>query len=205
MTIGHLAPFGPIAATAERHWRPAWPRWTRALPWAAALAGCLFPDLDVVANVLLTGRLLHMYYLPHSVLPYLPVVALGWLLSRWQRTRIAGLTVLTFGASNISHLLLDVVSHGTTLLYPLWPGLVGWTYPARTGESVFVAYLRSPNVLLEVGVLIAAAAWWLRRHARVRRRVGGGAIRKPTLGYLRALPRHEGSRLLQLDGTCRGD
>ena len=167
MLIGHLAPVGPIAAAVERRWRPEWPRWTQALPWAAALAGCIFPDFDVITNLLFNGVSLHLYYLPHSIWPYLPVFVLGWLLIRRRRTRMAGWTVLTFGGGVLSHLLLDAISHGTVLFYPLWNGLVGWWYP-DTGEHFLVAYLHSPNFWLEPGVIVAAGAWWLARaiHAR---------------------------------------
>jgi hypothetical protein len=165
--IGHLAPVGPIAAIVERHWRSEWPRWTRALPWAAALMGCVFPDLDVIANVLLTGTFLHLYYLPHSLFPYLPVLGLGWLLVRRQQTRLAGLATLAFGMGVLSHLLLDAISHGTVLLYPLWNGLVGWTFP-HTDKHVLRSYFHSPNFWLEPMVCVAALAWWLARGVRVR-------------------------------------
>ena len=199
MMLGHLAPFGPIAAAAERRWQPEWPCWTRTLPWAAALASCVFPDLDIITNILFNGAWQHLYYLPHSVLPYLPVLVLGCLLTHWRRTRLAGLTVLAFGMSVLSHLLLDVVSHGTVLFYPLWSGVVGWTFPSRAGESVMMAYSHSPNVLLELGVLVTAGAWWLKRYARVWRKARLTGEAKITLGYLSALPRHEGPRLLWLD------
>jgi hypothetical protein len=198
MMLGHLAPFGPIAAAVERRWRPEWPPWTRMLLWAAALAGCVFPDLDIIANILFNGVWRHLYYLPHSLLPYLPVLALGWLLVRRQRARLVGLTLLTFWASVLSHLLLDAVSHGTVLLYPLWRGPVGWTYPRISGHFL-LDYVRSPNVWLEVGVLVAAGVWWLNRYAHLWGRAWFARKRKAPLGHLTALPRHEGSRLLQFD------
>jgi len=173
MLIGHLAPFGPIAAAAERRWRPEWPRWTRALPWAAALTGCVFPDLDIVANILLNGNFWHVYYLPHSLFLYLPVLVVGWLLTRWRCTRLAGLTVLAFGIGVLSHLLLDAVSHGTVLFYPLWNGLVGWTFP-DTGKPILLAYLHSLNFWLEPAALVAAMIWWLARYAHIRAVAKGG-------------------------------
>jgi hypothetical protein len=196
MLVGHLAPFGPIAAVVERRWRPEWPRWTRALPWAAALAGSVFPDLDVIANILLTGNCHHLYFLPHSILPYLPLLALGWLLDRRRRTRLAGRVVLTFGIGVMVHLLLDTVSHGTLLFYPLSWEVVGWTFP-RAGATMLASYLHSPNFWLEPGVLVAAAWWWVCT-VRVWRRMRLKTRRRP-LAYLVALPRHEGSRLLRLD------
>jgi hypothetical protein len=167
------------------------------LVWAAALAGSIFPDLDVIANVLLTGNCHHLYYLPHSILPYLPLLALGWLLSRRRGTRLAGWVVLTFGIGILVHLLLDTVSHGTLLFYPLSRRMVGWTFP-RAGETMLVSYLHSLNFWLEPGVLVAALAWWWTRAGCVWRRARVRAHRKP-LAYLVALPRHEGSRLLRLD------
>jgi hypothetical protein len=146
------------------------------LPWAAALAGCVFPDLDIIANVMLSGNLWHLFYLPHSVLPYLPLLALGWLLVRGRRTRMAGLTLLAFGAGVLSHLFLDAISHGVLLLYPLTNRVFGWTYPPQAGLSVQMAYLCSPNVLLEVGTLAGGVAWWWRYAARAKR-AGRGCFR----------------------------
>ncbi len=192
MLIGHLAPVAPIAVAVERRWRPEWPAWTRVLPWVAALAGSVFPDLDVIANVLLAGRVHHLYYLPHSVLPYLPLLALGWLLDRWRGTRLAGRVVLTFGIGVLAHLLLDTVSHGTLLFYPLSWQVWGWTFPP-VGETMLISYLRSRNFWLEPGVLVVACVWWWARGKRVRERLKAG---RAPLGYLPTLPRHEGSRLL---------
>jgi hypothetical protein len=98
----------------------------------------------------------------------------------------------------MSHLLLDAASHGTVLLYPLWNGLVGWTFSPVEGKSVFGAYFLSRNVWLEVGVLLVAGAWWVRRYIRTRRRRRLGAIFfKRGRGYLSRVPRHEGARLLR--------
>jgi len=169
MMLGHLAPLGPLAAAAERRWRPEWPRWTRALPWVAASFGCIFPDLDILANVLLNGAFTHLYRLPHSAFLYLPLLPIAWLLVRRPRLRLVGLTVLTFLAGVFSHLLLDVVSHGAMLFYPLWDRVVGWTYPPRAGESMLMAYIHSPNILLELGALTVAGGWWLSRIGSGRR------------------------------------
>ena len=87
MMLGHLAPFGPIASAIERRWKPEWPRWTRALPWIAALAGSLFPDLDIIFNILRHGQAWHTYLWPHSLLPYLPLWAVSYGLCRWRRSR----------------------------------------------------------------------------------------------------------------------
>jgi hypothetical protein len=162
MLAGHLTPVGPLATAAQRHWSARWPRWTRALPWAAAGLGAVFPDLDIIVNLLVTGHFYHLYYFPHSLFVYVPVLLLGWLLARGPRTRCAGLTLLTFGAGVLSHLLLDVVSHGTPFFYPLYNGPIGWTFP-DTGEPLLIAYARSPNVWLEVLTIIVGLLWVGRR------------------------------------------
>ena len=173
MTIGHLAPVALIAAMVEQRWRSEWPRWTHTLPWVATLAGCVFPDLDIISNILLNGISRHLYYFPHSLLTYLPVLALGWLLLRWQRSRCIGLTVMAFGGGVLSHLLLDAISHGILLFYPLWNQVVGWTFP-YTSESVLLIYLYSP--WLELATVVAALAWWLTHRVHVR-----SAVRRKTL------------------------
>jgi hypothetical protein len=106
-----------------------------------------------------------------------------------------GLTILTFCAGVFSHLFLDAISHGTVLFYPLWYGLVGWTYP-RTGEHFLIAYIHSPHFWLEPAVLVLAGGWWVNRYTRSQRK---RLVRRKTvtLGHLAALPRHKGSRPLQ--------
>ena len=193
MLVGHLAPIGPIAAATVRRWDPKWPYWTRLLPWVGAATGCVFPDLDIISNVLLHGLWLHLYYLSHSMLPYLPLLLLGLMLLRFSCTRAAGLTVMAFLAGVMSHLLLDAVSHGTVLFYPLWNGMVGWTFP-RTGSHVLRSYLQSPNFWLEPGVLLAAAIGWLRRRRRTLGSPRPILLRRAVPRYLSVLPRHEGSR-----------
>jgi hypothetical protein len=201
MLIGHLAPVGPIAATVEWRWDPGWPCWTRRLPWAAALVGCVFPDFDIIANVLFNAVLHHLYYLPHSIFPYVPVLILGILLTRWRRMRLIGWTALAFGMGVLSHLLLDVVSHGTVLFYPLWSGPVGWIFP-RLDDRILVSYLHSPNFWLEPFVLLAAAIWWLRRYVFVWKKVRLACKGEIVMGRLSVLPRHEGSRMISQ--SCSG-
>ena len=161
MLVGHLAPIGAIATAAQHRWPTHSPRWTRALPWLAAGLGAIFPDLDIIVNLLLTGRFYHLYYFPHSLFVYLPILILGILLLRAPRARWVGLTLLTLCAGVFSHLLLDVVSHGTPLFFPFYRGLIGWTFPG-TGEPLLVAYARSPNVWLEVVTIIVGLIWLAR-------------------------------------------
>ena len=163
------------------------------LPWASAAAGCIFPDLDVISNVLVNGLWLHLYYLPHSLLPYLPLLFLGLLFVRSSRMRLVGWTLVTFVLGVLSHLALDAVSHGTVLFYPLWNGLVGWTFP-RVGGHVLQSYFQSSNFWLEPGVLLVAAAWWLRRCLHAWRQLRFRPLEWRMERYLTALPRHEGSR-----------
>jgi hypothetical protein len=202
MLVGHLVPVGPIAAAVERRWDSEWPRWTRALPWAAALTGCIFPDCGIIANALFNKAFHHLYYLPHSLFPYLPVLLIGWLLVRRERTRLLGLTARAFWMGVLSHLLLDAVSHGTVLFYPLWNGVVGWSFPHTHGH-ILRSYFHSPNFWLEPVALFAAVLWWLRRYASAWWKIWFAGKGEVTLGYLSALPRHEGSRLIQLDRSRR--
>ncbi len=203
MIIGHLAPIGPIAAAAERRCRRQLEqaRWLRLVLWGAALGGSIFPDLDIIVNLLFRGAPHHLFYLPHSLLLYLPLLPLGWALTRWRHRSWIGWAILTFASGVFTHLLLDVISHGTVLLYPLWKGLVGWAYPPvnRLTLGIFVDY---PNLFFEPAVTLAGLAWWLWQIVRALRIEKARSLfrpGRPAPSYLPTLPRHEGSRPIQLD------
>jgi len=162
--------------------------------------GSIFPDLDIIANLLFRGASHHLFYLPHSLLPYLPLLFLGWVLTRRQRQSWIGWLILTFASGVLIHLLLDVISHGTVFFYPLWKELVGWVYPP-VNRFTLQAYLDYPNLWFEPAVTLVGLVWWMRRGIRaVRiRDLSPFKPRRPAPSYLPSLPRHEGSRPIQLD------
>src|SRR5687767_11210605 len=117
MLAAHLAPGYCSAIYARRACPAAWTGRQRAGLWAAALASTVAPDLDVVYNALFRGFFNHSTLWTHSLWPYLGLVAF-WagcrLLGRWPYARmLLGLAA----AGGLSHLFLDVISHGTPLFY----------------------------------------------------------------------------------------
>jgi hypothetical protein len=78
-------------------------------------------------------------------------------LKRWPYLETA-VGLMTFGG--LSHLLLDVVVHGTPLLYPVSMMMFGIA-PARVVEGGFWAYVTDPIFLLEPLLIGVAIMHWV--------------------------------------------
>ena len=83
------------------------------LLWGAALGSTILPDTDVFYNVLFRGFINHSVLWTHSLFVYL-TIGLVWLLlskmGRWPYLQmLIGLTAI----GGLSHLVLDVIAHGT--------------------------------------------------------------------------------------------
>jgi len=139
---------------------PEWTAGQRGLLWAAALGSTIAPDLDVVWHLLTRGGFYHSTLWTHSVFVYLGIGLLWFVLRvsrRWPYLRaLLGLAAI----GGLSHLVLDVVAHGTPLLYPASMVVIG-AAPARVVQGGVQAYLTDPIFLLEPLRLGAAAVHWL--------------------------------------------
>jgi hypothetical protein len=158
--LAHLVPGYFAAAVSQSTWKSEWKDGQRTLLWAAALASTVVPDLDVAYNALLRGFFNHSTLWTHSVFVYLGLGLLWFVLrvsKRWPylRTLIGLATVGGF-----SHLALDVIAHGTPLLYPLSMMVFG-VAPARVIEGGVWAYVTDPVFLLEPLLFGMAIVHWL--------------------------------------------
>jgi len=183
MLFAHLAPGYVAAATSRSTWKPEWTAGQRALLWAAALGSTIAPDLDVVYNLLVRGSFYHSTLWTHSIFVYLGI-GLLWLVLRVSKCRPylrTSIGLATIGG--LSHLALDVIAHGTPLLYPVSMVMVG-AAPARVVQGGVQAYLTDPIFLLEPLLLGAAAVYGLldRRHdSRSRTTAPNPAISDPKI------------------------
>jgi membrane-bound metal-dependent hydrolase YbcI (DUF457 family) len=125
------------------------------------LGSTVAPDLDVMRNVLLHRFFNHSVLWTHSIFLYLGL-GLVWLvlyiLKRWPYLK-AAVGLMTVGG--FSHLALDVVAHGTPLLYPFSMMMFGIA-PARVVEGGFWAYVTDPIFLLELLLIGVAIMHWVR-------------------------------------------
>lgn len=153
MLVAHLVPGYFAAVWSRTYWNPAWSRGQRAGLWIAALASTALPDTDVMYNVLFRGFFGHTTLWTHSIFVHLSIL-LVWLALRLGRRRPYGtMFVGLVAAGGLSHLLLDVISHGTPLFYPLSVRLVG-APSDRVLHGKLWGYLTDPIVLLEPFLLI---------------------------------------------------
>jgi GAF domain-containing protein len=159
MLVAHLVPGYFAAVNSQPQWKLEWNTGQRALLWAAALGSTIVPDLDVIYNAVFHGFVNHSTLWTHSLFVHLTVALGWWLLRRIGRWPYLQTLVGLVAVGGLSHLVLDVSSHGTPLLYPVSLVMFGFP-PERVVEGGFWAYLTDPIFLLEPLLLTLAAAHW---------------------------------------------
>ncbi|MCB9076611.1 MAG: metal-dependent hydrolase [Anaerolineaceae bacterium] len=168
MLIAHLVPGYFAAVQSKSNWYPEWKRSQRIILWSVAIGSTVLPDLDVIYNALFRGFINHSILWTHSLFPYLGL-GLVWLvlyhLKKWSYLQtIIGLVFV----GGLSHLLLDIVAHGTPLMYPLSMTLFGYP-PNRVVTGGFWAYVTDPIFLLEP-LLISLLIWhWMLSQSKMCR------------------------------------
>lgn len=162
MLAAHLVP-GYLATTISRpHWRDDWSRAQRAGLWAAGLGSTVVPDLDVIYNWLFRGFFGHTILWTHSIFTHLGIVMCWYFLRRTDRLPYARMLVGLIALGGLSHLALDIISHGTPLFYPFTWTLVGSPSP-RVFAGRVLGYLTDPIFLLEPLLFTLAGAYWVIR------------------------------------------
>jgi hypothetical protein len=160
MLVAHLVPGYFAVVGSQSKWNPAWNRQQRALLCIAALFSTFAPDLDVIYNDMFSGFVNHSTLWTHSLFPYL-ALGFAWHLLRLTKRSpylqvLIGLTLI----GGLSHLALDVISHGTPLLYPLSIAVFGGA-PTRVIEGGLWAYATDPLFLLEPLLISTAIGHWI--------------------------------------------
>jgi hypothetical protein len=163
LLVAHLVPGYFAVAKSQPHWKSRWSRNQRVALWVTALGSTVAPDLDVIYNALFRGFFNHSTLWTHSLFPYLGLALLWGLIrriGRWPYLQTM-LGLMTLGG--LSHLVLDVISHSTPLLYPLSLHMLG-APSARVLEGGLWAYLTDPIVLLEPFLITLALSHWIIWH-----------------------------------------
>jgi len=138
------------------------------LLWGVALASTVAPDGDVVYNALFRGFFNHSTLWTHSMFVYLGL-GLVWLtLHIIRRCPFLKVMVGLMTVGGFSHLALDVIAHGTPLLYPVSMAMFGIA-SARVIQGGIWAYLTDPIFLLESLLFGIAGVHWICRQNAPRR------------------------------------
>lgn len=164
MLAAHVVPAYCAIVATQPHWNPPWNRGQRVGLWFGAFASTIMPDLDVIYNFLFRDFFNHSTLWTHSLFVH-GAIGILWLIS-WLIKRRAWLTFLlgliAFGG--LSHLMLDVIAHGTPLFYPFSLTTIGKP-PQYVVDDGVLAYLTHPIILLEVLLFGIASMIWLQRQA----------------------------------------
>lgn len=160
MLVAHLVPGYFAAVRSRAPWRPEWSRNQRLALWIAALGSTAAPDLDVMYNVVFRGFFGHTILWTHSLYPYLGLVVIWWVIRQTGRWAYLRTMIELIAIGGFSHLLLDVVAHGTPLLYPVSLQLFG-SSSLRELERGLWTYLTDPVFLLEPLLIGLALVHWI--------------------------------------------
>lgn len=158
MLIAHIVP-GYFTAQTQSRRRLEWGGWRRTVLWVVALSSTVAPDLDVIWNALFHGLFNHSTVWTHSLFVHGGILAVWWALKRAGRWPYLQVLVGLVAIGGLSHILLDMIAHGTPLLYPFSMTMFGIP-PARVVEGGVRAYLTDPIFLLEPCLLTLAGAHW---------------------------------------------
>lgn len=161
MLAAHLVPGYFAAVGSQSKWPAEWSKNRRIVLWMVALVSTFAPDWDVIYNGLFRGFVNHSTLWTHSLFVHLGI-GLSWLLlrrlGRWPFVQtLVGLATI----GGLSHLFLDTISHGTTLLYPFSLHVFVFPWSIRVLEGGLVAYMTDPIFLMEVLLITIAVAHWI--------------------------------------------
>lgn len=129
---------------------------------AAALAGAVLPDLDLIWFYLIDDRAFHHHrYWVHIPGFWAAVAAVVLPLCRIAAPQLWW-PALAFFASILVHLVLDSVGGGILWLWPFDDRLIALVEVPATQSHWVLSFLAHWTVALEAAIILAAAALWLR-------------------------------------------
>ena len=135
----------------------------RGLPMAAALAGAVFPDLDLIWFYLIDDRAFHHHrYWVHAPGFWLIVAALALPLIRRFFPHFL-LPSALFLAAIFLHIVLDTLAGSIMWLWPSSDQLYALVEVPATRSHWILSFLTHWSVLAEVALILWAAVLFLRR------------------------------------------
>lgn len=123
---------------------------------AAALAGAVFPDLDLIFFYFVDNRAFHHHaYWVHAPAFAAACSALAWGLARLL-ARPAAPVVLAFAAAWMLHIVLDSLAGGIMWLWPLDTRLFQLVEVPATRSHWLASFLNHWTFLPEVAICVVA-------------------------------------------------
>ena len=159
MLLAHVVPGYFVATNLRSRGCSDWNKLQRYTLYTIAIFSTVIPDLDVVYNIIVRDFANHSILWTHSLFPYLGLALMWGVLSYTKRLPFLCTTIGLVVFGGLSHLLLDVIVHGTPLFYPLNMTMIGWP-PQQVVEGGLWGYLTHPIILLEPLMFGAAFLHW---------------------------------------------
>ncbi len=164
MLIAHVVPGYFAIELTKQQWDDSWSQPQRWFLGGLALASTIWPDTDVVYNILIRGFANHSTLWTHSLWVYLGL-AVASVLCFKMRLKYAAWCWAFMAWGGFSHLILDAIAHKTPLLYPLSTQMIGIA-PESVVEGGITAYIQHPLFLLEIILWGAAFMYFRYTHQR---------------------------------------
>jgi hypothetical protein len=159
MLAAHLVPGYFVVIATKPYWSPDWNPGQRGLLWLVTFAGTVLPDSDVIYNALCRGFINHSWLWTHSLFVCAGLGILWFCLKQNPEWRYGQTLVGLLAVGWLSHLVLDVISHGTPLFYPVSSVMIGEA-PPRVLQGGFWYYITDPIFLLEPLLFMSAGIHW---------------------------------------------
>lgn len=158
MLLAHIVPGYFVAYYTKSYWQQNSNQQSCAL-WLMAIGSTIAPDSDVIYNIIGRGFSNHSLLWTHSLFVHAGIGLMWYWLYRIKRWPFLQMLIGRMALGGLSHLLLDVISHGTPLLYPVSLIVFGWP-PQCVVEGGLWAYLTDPIFLFEPLLLGLAVTHW---------------------------------------------
>lgn len=204
MLLAHIVPGYFAGYYSKPYWQSNWNKQQYNALWLTAIGSTIAPDADVIYNIIGRGFANHSLLWTHSIFVH-GGIGLAWYgLYRIKRWPFVQMLVGLIALGGLSHLLLDVISHGTPLFYPFSLLVFGWP-PQRVVEGGLWAYLTDPIFLFEPFLLGTAVIHWVWHNVALKQvralsiTVIIGFLMLFIAGYLYSLPslQNMASRLIK--------
>ncbi|MBT6401463.1 metal-dependent hydrolase [candidate division WWE3 bacterium] len=114
------------------------------------IIAAILPDLDII-SMLFDTSIRHRELLSHSLLPYVLISLIIWIISQIKESKPLALISVIFLVGTLSHLFFDYVAGGIALLAPFTDKIYGYAInlPSDPPLLWLSTYMKSKYMIME--------------------------------------------------------
>lgn len=125
------------------------PQKQKNIVWTVGILSAVLPDFDLTLSVL-DHAIRHRYLITHSIVPYIAIFALAYLFSYFKKNDFYKILTLVSFLGVLSHMILDTLMGGLTLLAPFTSNFYGFELNLCNGGNWVLNYIRSFYIVPEI-------------------------------------------------------